>query len=173
MVGSPHWPQGLATIFSPLVLLKTRVLGGGNRNKPLWVAYWHYKKSKITDWLWLTGWLLINVRFFGQVGYCIRLTQLVNHTIGRVVLLGRQTMYYFYTPGFLRESLSVHYHSQQITDLFIHRSSLDCYRHGMCFRASSVFVVSILFWFPQRTHYFWRVFRFLFMEHKQYQSWHL
>ena len=36
-----------------------------------------------------------------------------------------------------------------------------------------VFVVSILFWFPQRTHYFWRVFRFLFMEHKQYESWHL
>jgi hypothetical protein len=41
------------------------------------------------------------------------------------------------------------------------------YRHGMCFRASSVFVLSILCWFPQRTHYFWRVFRFLFMEHKQ------
>jgi hypothetical protein len=41
------------------------------------------------------------------------------------------------------------------------------YRHSMCFRASSVFVLSILFWFPQRTHYFWRVFRFLFMEHKQ------
>jgi len=36
----------------------------------------------------------------------------------------------------------------------------QCYRHGMCFRAS------ILFWFPQCTHYFWRVFRFLFMEHK-------
>ena len=47
------------------------------------------------------------------------------------------------------------------------------YRHGMCFRASSVFVVSISFWFPQRTHYFWRVFWFLFMEHKQYESWHL
>jgi hypothetical protein len=31
----------------------------------------------------------------------------------------------------------------------------------------SVSVLSILFWFPQRTHYFWRVFRFLFMEHKQ------
>jgi hypothetical protein len=30
-----------------------------------------------------------------------------------------------------------------------------------------VFVLSILFWFSQRTHYFWRVFRFLFMEHKQ------
>ena len=30
-----------------------------------------------------------------------------------------------------------------------------------------LFVLSILFWFPQRTHYFWRVFRFLFMEHKQ------
>ena len=28
------------------------------------------------------------------------------------------------------------------------------YRHGMCFRASSVFVLSILFLFPQRTHYF-------------------
>jgi hypothetical protein len=28
------------------------------------------------------------------------------------------------------------------------------YRHGMCFRASSVFVLSILFRFPQRTHYF-------------------
>ena len=41
------------------------------------------------------------------------------------------------------------------------------YRHGMCFRASFVFVLSILFWFPQCTHYFWRVFRFLFMEHKQ------
>jgi hypothetical protein len=47
------------------------------------------------------------------------------------------------------------------------------YCHGMCFRASSVFVLSILFWFPQRTHYFWRVFWFLFMEHKQYESWHL
>jgi hypothetical protein len=47
------------------------------------------------------------------------------------------------------------------------------YRHGMCFRASSVFVISILFWFPQRTHYFWHVFWFLFMEHKQYESWHL
>ena len=44
---------------------------------------------------------------------------------------------------------------------------LFIYRHGMCFRASSVFVLSILFWFPQCTHYFWRVFRFLFMEHKQ------
>jgi hypothetical protein len=31
------------------------------------------------------------------------------------------------------------------------------YRHGMCFRVSSVFVLSILCWFPQRTHYFWRV----------------
>jgi hypothetical protein len=41
------------------------------------------------------------------------------------------------------------------------------YRRGMCFRVSSIFVLSILFWFPQRTHYFWRVFRFLFMEHKQ------
>ena len=41
------------------------------------------------------------------------------------------------------------------------------YRHGMCFRMSCVFVSSILFWFPQRTHYFWRVFRFLFMERKQ------
>ena len=40
------------------------------------------------------------------------------------------------------------------------------YRHGMCFRVSSVFVLSILFWFPQCTHYFWRVFWFLFMEHK-------
>ena len=30
-----------------------------------------------------------------------------------------------------------------------------------------VFVSSILFGFPQRTHYFWRVFRFLFMERKQ------
>jgi hypothetical protein len=37
----------------------------------------------------------------------------------------------------------------------------------MCFRASSVFVLSILFWFPQCTHCFWHVFRFLFMEHKQ------
>jgi hypothetical protein len=34
------------------------------------------------------------------------------------------------------------------------------YRHGICFRVSSVFVLSILFWFPQRMHYFWRVFRF-------------
>jgi hypothetical protein len=32
------------------------------------------------------------------------------------------------------------------------------HRHGMCFRVSSVFVLSILFWFPQRTHYFWLVF---------------
>jgi hypothetical protein len=31
------------------------------------------------------------------------------------------------------------------------------YRHGMCFRASSVFVLSIFCWFPQRTHYFWSV----------------
>ena len=28
------------------------------------------------------------------------------------------------------------------------------YRHGMCFRGSSVFVLSILFRFPQHTHYF-------------------
>jgi hypothetical protein len=41
------------------------------------------------------------------------------------------------------------------------------YRHGMCFRMSYVFVSSILFWFPQCTHYFWRVFRFLFLERKQ------
>jgi hypothetical protein len=41
------------------------------------------------------------------------------------------------------------------------------YHHGMCFRVSCVFVSSILFWFPQRTHYFWRVLRFLFMERKQ------
>ena len=41
------------------------------------------------------------------------------------------------------------------------------YRHGMCFRVSFVFVLSILFWFPQRTHYFWRILRFLFMECKQ------
>ena len=44
---------------------------------------------------------------------------------------------------------------------------VEKYRHGMCFRVSSVFVLSILFWFPQRTHYFWRVFRILFMERKQ------
>jgi hypothetical protein len=47
------------------------------------------------------------------------------------------------------------------------RKNQRMYRHGMCFRASSVFVLSILFWFPQCTHYFWRVFRFLFLEHKQ------
>jgi 1-acyl-sn-glycerol-3-phosphate acyltransferase len=35
------------------------------------------------------------------------------------------------------------------------------------FRMSCFFVSSILFWFPQRTHYFWRVLRFLFMERKQ------
>jgi hypothetical protein len=29
------------------------------------------------------------------------------------------------------------------------------------------FFPATLFWFPQRTHYFWRVFRFLFMEQKQ------
>jgi hypothetical protein len=43
----------------------------------------------------------------------------------------------------------------------------QCYRHGMCFRMSCVFVSSILFWFPQHTHYVWRVFRFLFMERTQ------
>ena len=53
-----------------------------------------------------------------------------------------------------------------------HELFLD-YRHGMCFRVSSIFVLSILFWFPQRTHYFGRFFRFLFMEHKQDYSWHL
>ena len=37
----------------------------------------------------------------------------------------------------------------------------------MCLRVSFVFVLSILFWFPQCTHYFWRVFRFPFMENKQ------
>ena len=48
------------------------------------------------------------------------------------------------------------------------RDTVDSYRHGMCFRMSwRVFVSSILFSFPQRTHYFWRVFRFLFMERKQ------
>jgi hypothetical protein len=52
-------------------------------------------------------------------------------------------------------------------------STSQSYRHGMCFRVSSVFVLSILFWFPQRTHYFWHVLRFLFMEHKQDYSWHL
>jgi hypothetical protein len=31
-----------------------------------------------------------------------------------------------------------------------------------------VFVVSILFWFPQCTHYFWRVFRFLFIQQEHY-----
>jgi 1-acyl-sn-glycerol-3-phosphate acyltransferase len=41
------------------------------------------------------------------------------------------------------------------------------YRHGMCFRMSYVFVSSILFWFPQCMRYFWRVFRFLFLERKQ------
>jgi 1-acyl-sn-glycerol-3-phosphate acyltransferase len=41
------------------------------------------------------------------------------------------------------------------------------YRHGMCFRISYVFVLSILFWFPQCTRYFWRIFRFLFLERKQ------
>jgi hypothetical protein len=47
------------------------------------------------------------------------------------------------------------------------RHSSLTYRHGMCFRMSCVFASSILFWFPQRTHYFWRVFRFLFMERTQ------
>ena len=37
----------------------------------------------------------------------------------------------------------------------------------MCFCMSCVFVSSILFWFPQRTHYFLYVFRFLFMERNQ------
>ena len=37
----------------------------------------------------------------------------------------------------------------------------------MCFRMSYVFVSSILFWFPHCTRYFWRVFRFLFLERKQ------
>jgi hypothetical protein len=32
---------------------------------------------------------------------------------------------------------------------------------------SYIFVSSILIWFPQCTHYFWRVFRFLFLERKQ------
>jgi hypothetical protein len=54
-----------------------------------------------------------------------------------------------------------------ITNLSYCNTMGPYYRHGMCFRASSVFVLSILFWFPQLTHYFWRVFRFLFMEHKQ------
>ena len=40
------------------------------------------------------------------------------------------------------------------------------YRHGMCFRMSYVFVSSILIWFPQCTHCFLRVFRFLFLERK-------
>jgi hypothetical protein len=31
----------------------------------------------------------------------------------------------------------------------------------VCIVTVCVFVSSILFWFPQRTHYFWRVFRFL------------
>ena len=48
------------------------------------------------------------------------------------------------------------------------------YRHGMCFRASSVFVLSILFRFPQRTHYFWRVFRFLYLWNvNRTTTWHL
>jgi hypothetical protein len=56
---------------------------------------------------------------------------------------------------------------QSYANIKLHVLTLIDYRHGMCFRASSVFVLSILFWSPQRTHYFWRVFRFLFMEHKQ------
>ena len=51
--------------------------------------------------------------------------------------------------------------------IYTSKQSKELYRHGMCFRVSSVFALSILFWFPQRTHYFWRVFRFLFMERKQ------
>jgi hypothetical protein len=43
---------------------------------------------------------------------------------------------------------------------------LQKYRYGMCFRMSYVFV-SILCWFPQFTRYFWRVFRFLFLERNQ------
>ena len=41
------------------------------------------------------------------------------------------------------------------------------YRPGICFRMLYVFVSSILFWFPHCTLYFWRVFRFLFLERKQ------
>jgi hypothetical protein len=40
-------------------------------------------------------------------------------------------------------------------------------RWQMCFHMSYIFVSSILFWFPQRTCYFWRVFCFLFLERKQ------
>jgi hypothetical protein len=41
------------------------------------------------------------------------------------------------------------------------------FSYVMCCRMSCVFVLSLLFWFAQRTHYFLRVFRFLFMERKQ------
>jgi hypothetical protein len=53
------------------------------------------------------------------------------------------------------------------------RHSSILYSPSGFFSSYFFFVSSILFWFPQRTHYFWRVFRFLFMEHKQDYSWHL
>jgi hypothetical protein len=43
---------------------------------------------------------------------------------------------------------------QSNSSFYPFRVSDMIYRHGMCFRASSVFVLSILFCFPQRTHYF-------------------
>ena len=40
-------------------------------------------------------------------------------------------------------------------------------KFSVCIVTVCVFVSSILFWFPQCTHYFWRIFRFLFLERKQ------
>jgi hypothetical protein len=61
--------------------------------------------------------------------------------------------------------LNCHYH--QIGFALKQAVPVSYLRHGMCFRMSCLFVSSILFWFPQRTHCFWRVLRFLFMERKQ------
>jgi hypothetical protein len=52
----------------------------------------------------------MNIPVSGRDVYFIRPTQPVNHTLERVVLLGRQNTYYFYTPVFPWESLIVHYH---------------------------------------------------------------
>jgi hypothetical protein len=58
-------------------------------------------------------------------------------------------------------------------DVFFSAETMHCkvtcilYKKQAHFSQLFVYKYDQLFWFPQRTHYFWRVLRFLFMERKQ------
>ena len=61
------------------------------------------------------------------------------------------SLYHSHRPGpyWLSTYVTINAYVSPLTLLSMHM-----YRHCMCFRVSYVFVLSILFWFPQRTHYF-------------------